>query len=131
MRTRIQTLDHIRAQFEAGKLGAMNGHGGCIYEDPKTGTNCAVGCVLTPEQMAEVNRTNRQHQNLQVLDTTFEEAKLPSLFQVTGFNNEELYAIQTRHDDWAKAQTPIGKEERGALFMEYLGVLVAKEPIAA
>ena len=131
IRTRIQTLEHIQAQFEAGKLGAQNTYGGCVYESPDKTTNCAVGCLLSAEQMAAINGANAQHQNLSTLDSIFVKHELPTLQQTTGFNHDELYNIQVGHDAWAKREAGADKEERGIAFMEHLNGLKAKEAVPA
>ena len=49
MRTLRQSLQHILAEAEAGRLGAFDQEG-CVYES-EDGKHCAIGCLLTRAQL--------------------------------------------------------------------------------
>jgi hypothetical protein len=94
-RTKQEALQHILAELDAGRLGAQNEYGGCVYES-KDGKHCGVGCLFTPEQHAWIKQRKLGHLGVGSLS---EFVGRNNLFHMTGMSVEELRRIQRLHDD--------------------------------
>ena len=89
--TQRSALEHMRAEALAGRLGAINGGGGCLYVLGEK--HCAIGCILPAdvvEQCAEFGSMNNMSSG-ELMDT-IEGLEIP-------FNREQASVLQEVHDD--------------------------------
>lgn len=95
-RTLRQGLQHILDEVEAGRVGGSNGTiGACLYES-YNGIRCGIGCMFTPEQIAEIKELEMNSVRISVLVRSF--IGEDNLKWMTGMSVEQAGAIQIAHD---------------------------------
>jgi len=102
-RTRKQALQHILSEFDAGRLGAEDGFGGCVYRAVKpeadgTFKHCAVGCLFNDAQLDDIQTRGLNASSTIDYVALFVGQK--NIEHVTGLDLEELLHIQRMHDHW-------------------------------
>lgn len=93
-RTKQESFQHILAEFDANRLGAMDDRG-CLYE-ALDGKHCGVGCLFTPEQHAWIQERYLNSDSIEELAVSMGKE---SLFLTTGMSIDELNELQYYHDD--------------------------------
>jgi len=96
-RTKREALEHIKAEFEAGRLGASDMMG-CLYEKQQadgTVKHCAVGCLFTPEQHQWIQSHGLNGNGIYSLANYVGEQNLKHM---TGMGVAELGSLQREHD---------------------------------
>jgi hypothetical protein len=100
-RTREESLRHIIKQAKAGKIGPNNesdasSASNCMYEY-RSGNNCAVGCLLSKEQLKDLKRQSLNEMSIFYVAAT-NSIGLKNVETVTGMKLPELRKIQMIHD---------------------------------
>lgn len=114
-RTKQEAFQHILAELDAGRLGAMSEYGGCVYES-KEGKHCGIGCLFTPEQHEVIQCLDLNNRTIRELSrTTPEIFNENNLFHQTGMTIKELRMIQGLHDDSVSPH-----HEKNCVFRDYL-----------
>ncbi len=97
-RTREEALHYLIEQAEAGKIGPNIASGDkpiCRYHY-SSGNHCAVGALLTPEQIELIDNMGYGDQNASAISSLLGKANLTDS---TGLSLYELIFLQGEHDN--------------------------------
>lgn len=86
-----KSIQTIIQHAKDGKLGALDGNDTCYYH--RDGKFCAIGCLLTPEEHAKVDRTHLNGAGVKLLFNGSD-----GLAERLGFTIDEAKYIQQAHD---------------------------------
>lgn len=112
-----ESLKTIAKAARAGKLGASN-FNGCCYED-SDGKHCAIGILLTKEQIAKLKEKDYMNVAYNAIQTLF-----PELQEQLGLSITQAMAIQGLHDYTYNNVNPLFDEKN---FIEIMNGLATGE----
>ncbi len=120
---RARSLAVIREAYAAGKLGQATKY---LHK----GNPCAIGCLFTPAQQADIKQ---RHLNSATIENVARHIGTKNLVEVTGFSLRTLQKIQQAHDSWAGTPKRNGKlmvrrAQREALFLARMHTLEVQYP---
>lgn len=85
-----QKITHALAEFDAGRLGAMEDDGtSCVYE--RDDKHCIAGCMFSRESLDKIHDADLNGASVHELTFLHVEAE-------TGFTSRQLNALQNEHD---------------------------------
>ena len=93
------SLEHMRDELQANRLGAIFTNGdGCVYEDDR-GRHCAIGCLLPPGVLEWVKETELNTEvDAQALYDEVENKRGINLEHLLGFDATHALILQRFHD---------------------------------